>query len=84
MSRNIKQWVEASINLSSYELAEAFWEMDEEEQAGFFHRLSEVSEGRLAIQLQSITDSEHTTTQGRAVMASIGAYSDAMLLERDK
>jgi hypothetical protein len=84
MSRNIKQWVEATIHLSSYELAEVFWEMDAEEQAGFFHRLSEVSEGRLAMQLQNVTDSEHTTTQGRAVMASIGAYSDAMLLERDK
>ena len=84
MSRDIERWEKVAIHLSSYELAEVFWEMDAEEQAGFFHRLSEVSEGRLAMQLQNIADSEHTTTQGRAVMASIGAYSDAMLLERDK
>ena len=84
MSRDIERWEKVAIHLSSFELAEVFWEMDAEEQAGFFHRLSEVSEGGLAMQLQNVADSEHTTTQGRAVMSTIGAYADAMLRGPDE
>lgn len=72
--RNIKTWVEAEVHPSAYDLAEVFWEMDAEEQAGFFHRLAEVSGDRLVFQLQNVIESPYLTKEARAAMVSIGDY----------
>ena len=74
-NRDLKVTVDVDVHVSAYELAEIFWAMDAEEQAGFFHRLGEVSEHMLPFQLQSVTDSKYSTPLGRHVMASIGEYA---------
>lgn len=74
MSRNITRYTEVVVHPSAYELAEAFWEMDAEEQAGFFHRLAEVSGSKLPFQLQALIENKHFTAEARATMQMIGDY----------
>lgn len=76
MSRNIKRWTECEIHLSADELADVFWHMDAEEQAHFFERLNEVSDGNLAIQMQYVTDHPRLNDGGRQAMRVIGDYAD--------
>lgn len=75
MSRNIKTMVECEIHPSADELADVFWHMDAEEQAYFFMRLAEISEGNLAMQLQYVTDRPELDIHGRNVMSLIGDYA---------
>lgn len=56
-------------------LAEAFWEMDQSQQARFFNHLDKIADFHFPFQLQSITDDHGLTLAGRRVMQSIGEYS---------
>jgi hypothetical protein len=56
-------------------IAEAFWELDQSEQARFFNHLDKIADYRFPFQLQSITDDHGLTLAGRRVMQSIGEYS---------
>ena len=59
-------------------LAELFAELDADEQAMFFNHVDMVAskwQAPFCFQLQSITDSELLTLQGRRVMQGIGEYS---------
>lgn len=76
MSRYLKGFVEYRIRPSANEIAEVFWDMDAEEQACFFNRLAEISNGSLVMQLQYLTDSPYLTTEARVVMRRIGEYTD--------
>jgi len=56
-------------------LAEAFWEMNSEEQARFYNHLDEIADFHFPFQMQSITDDDGITLAGRRVMQCIGEYS---------
>lgn len=64
---------EVEIPMSGYDVATLFWELDADEQALFFHRLSQFK--RLPFQFSAVTDSDSMTTPARRVMALIGEYS---------
>jgi len=72
--RNLTTWVQATVHPSSEELADIFWAMDAEEQAGFFSRLAEVSGSRLPMQLAYVTDHPVLTFEGRRSMETIGEF----------
>ncbi len=65
------------IPLSGADIADLFWGSDEHAQSDFFNRL--YGKDRLVFQLQSLTDSESLTREGRAVMSQIGEYSHAKI-----
>lgn len=71
--RNFKTWVEAEVHPDAYSLAECFWEMDAEEQAGFFHRLYEVAD-KLPMQMQAVIDNPYFTQEAKLCMQMIGDY----------
>ncbi len=81
--RNIKTSVQVEIHPSAYELAECFWAMDAEEQAGFFERLNQIAD-RLPMQLQAVIDNKHFTNGARAAMQMIGDYGNAAPYKLDK
>ena len=61
------------------EIAQAFCDMDADEQANFFNIINEITskwKRPFCIQLQSVTDSKFLSTAGRNVMEQIGMYSD--------
>lgn len=72
--RNLTGWTQYDIHPSAEELAECFWAMDAEEQAGFFNVLGDKE--RLVFQLQAVTDSQYLTADGRHAMDMIGDYAD--------
>ena len=63
-----------NIELSGYDLAELFWNSDEQQQAAFFNYLGLCD--RLCFQLESVTQSAELTTSGRHAMRKIGEYAD--------
>lgn len=73
MSRIIKRNVEVAVQITPEELADAFWDMWQNEQAEFFNRLSGF-EG-LVFQLQAIADDPTLTDEGRHAMGRIGEYA---------
>jgi len=75
MSRGILRIIDVEVTPNPYELAEAFWAMDEHEQATFFHHLGVISEDRLAAQLEAISQSVNLSYAGRPTMEMIGEYS---------
>ena len=57
-------------------IADAFWQLDDTEQARFYNHLANVaSDWNLSMQMQYITDNKELTYGGRRVMAKIGDYS---------
>jgi hypothetical protein len=75
----IKRNINAEIELTPNELAFEFCEMNADEQADFFNLIALLSaswDAPFCFQSQSITDSKKLTTEGRAIMASIGEYSE--------
>ena len=72
--RNLKTWIETEMHPSAEEIAEVFWHMDSEEQACFFNFLG--AKDRLALQLQSVTDSTELKFDGRLAMQIIGEYGE--------
>ncbi len=71
----VKIVIKQEIKLTSKELAKEFWDMDSNEQAGFFSELAELC-GRysatLETQLAWIIKSEKLTAHGKEIMESIG------------
>jgi hypothetical protein len=63
-----------NIELSGYDLAELFWNSDEQQQAAFFNYLGLAD--HLCFQLQAVTASSELTTSGRHAMHKIGDYAD--------
>jgi len=62
--------------LSPEMIAEAFWELDDTQQAKFYNHLADLaSEWNLSMQMQYITDNKELTLGGRRVMGKIGDYS---------
>jgi len=67
------------IKLTVSEVSQAFCEMNADEQACFFNCIdTETKKWKqsFCFQLQSITDSEYLTDEGRNIMGLIGDYSD--------
>jgi hypothetical protein len=78
--RNISCYVSVEIHPSADELAEVFCAMDDEEQAGFFNRIAEITkawEAPFCFQLNAISESKHLNDDGRKIMAQIGEYAEA-------
>lgn len=70
---------EISIRPTAKELATEFCKMDNNEQVVFFntiHEISKIWNWSFCFQLQNITDSDKLSTGGRAIMKSIGDYSE--------
>ena len=66
-------------------LAELFTELDSDQQAVFFNHIDAVAskwQSPFCFQLQSITDSDCLTLQGRRVMQGIGDYSHFGLVSK--
>jgi hypothetical protein len=66
---------DVEIPLSGNDIADLFWELDDQAQADFFNRLGQ--KDRLVFQLQAVTDSGDLNHEGRVAMARIGEYSSA-------
>ena len=71
LKREITHQVE--IILSGYDVAELFWDLDSDEQALFFHKLSQFE--RLPFQLSAVSRSDSMTNLALRAMATIGEYS---------
>jgi len=75
-TQTIKRIVDYEVQPTPDELAEVFWSMDAEEQARFFHRLYEVSEYRLGMQLIYVVNHPTFTLGAQSVMRQIGEYGE--------
>jgi hypothetical protein len=60
--------------LDTETIAEAFWELDQSEQARFFNHLYKIADYKFPFRHQYITDDHGLTMQGRRVMQHIGEY----------
>ena len=69
------QEVAVKVNISPGQLAELFWTMGSDHQAMFFSRLGVIAGGKMAIQLQYITDEPDLDDSGRSFMSMVGDYS---------
>lgn len=76
--RNITTWAQVEVYPSAEELAEVFWDMDAEEQAGFFHHLEKISDGGLCFQLAYIVTDPEFTESARRAMQTIGEYGERL------
>lgn len=64
---------EVTTYLGGIEIADLFWDLDEDEQAKFFNCIG--AKPKLMFQLQFVTDSKELSVVGRNAMAFIGDYS---------
>ncbi|MFA5166763.1 MAG: hypothetical protein WC449_05760 [Candidatus Paceibacterota bacterium] len=64
-----------SFEITPLEAAAVFWSMNSKDQANFFNELAFLSESRLPMQLQYITEDDVLSLAGRRVMQEIGEYS---------
>lgn len=71
----ILKTVDVEIELSPIEIAHVLCGMDSDYQVAFFNALGDVAGSKLPFQLQSVTDSDHLTADGRHVMGMIGDYA---------
>ena len=71
----ITKWAKCEFNPDAKEIAEIFWEMDDEEQCYFFEHLSKISGGKLAMQLEFVRDSKFFTNDAKKAMQLIGDYA---------
>lgn len=74
---SFSQKASVKVSISPEQLADMFWLMGSEQQAVFFNRLGNVNGGRMAVQLQGVTDSSFLDESGRVFMSMIGDYSGA-------
>ena len=70
-----KNTVEVEYYPDANDIADAFWDMDDEEQCYFFDRLYKLAGHKLAFQMQSVIDSEFFTLDAQRAMNIIGDYS---------
>lgn len=72
----LKRSIDTEINLSWFEIAQAFWCLDDHEQAQFFNELARISSRHnLLMQLTFVSASKELSDEGREVMATIGEYA---------
>lgn len=74
---------EINIQLTSKELATEFCNMDSNEQAIFFNTIYAISKTwnrSFCFQFQDITNSDRLSNDGRAIMKSIGEYSEKNIM----
>jgi len=67
--------IQVEVSLTGKETAEAFWHLDNDEQAKFFNYLGSISQVKLPFQMQFISDSKELNEFGRAAMEIIGNYA---------
>lgn len=71
-----------SVEVTPRLLAQAFWEMDNTEQAEFFDHLANVSDGRLEDQMQNVAlFTDNLSLKAIQAMASIGKDAAERLSE---
>ncbi len=75
MPAKIKVNVSGEVDLFPADLASAFWQLDSDEQAGFFNNLAAVAGSELPFQMQFVTDSRCLNAFGRIAMDTIGNFS---------
>lgn len=67
--------VTVEIRPTAAELADAFWDLDANQQAEFFNRLAEITTSHnLYMQLSWMVDGELLTPEAKQVMRTIGEY----------
>lgn len=71
----LQAYAKIECTVDAENLAKMFWSMCNEEQAYFFNTLGIISEGKLPMQLQSVTDCEFLEYEGRYAMSLIGDYA---------
>ncbi len=77
MSAKLKVNIKSEVELFPGDIASAFWQLDGDEQAGFFNNLAALAGSKLIYQLQFVTDSRCLNAFGREAMAQIGNYAEA-------
>jgi hypothetical protein len=66
-------------------VAEAFWNLDDTEQAKFYNHLALLADDwALSMQMQYLTDNKELSYAGRRVMSKIGDYSHWGLVPKIK
>jgi len=74
----IERQIDVNIRITNNEVAQAFFGMDDSEQAIFFNMVSELffdNKVSMSMQMQAITDNYLLTNDGRAFMAMAGDYA---------
>lgn len=77
MSAKIKVNIKTEVELFPADIAAAFWQLNGDEQAGFFNNLAALAGSKLPFQMQFVTDSRCLNAFGRAAMDTIGNYASA-------
>lgn len=75
----MRRKINVDINLSPWDLAAEFANLNSNDQARFFNHLATITEkwpGGMAGQLQFVTDDPLLSDEGRAAMSLIGEYAD--------
>jgi len=73
--KTFKNTVEVEYYPDAGDIADAFWDMCDEEQCYFFDRLYKIAGHKLAFQMQNVIDSEFFTLEAKMAMSIIGDYS---------
>jgi len=77
MIAKLKRSVAVELELSGFEIAQLFWQLDADQQAHFFDELRRISSpGAFVMQMQAITQSNLLSSGGRTIMGYIGEYSN--------
>ena len=71
--KDFKDYIDIPLNPT--QVAEAFWELDADQQAAFFNSLGLTAGSKLPFQLQYVTESRILTGLGRNAMQLIGDYA---------
>ena len=67
--------IQVEVSLTGKETAEAFWHLDNDEQAKFFNYTGSIAPLKLPFQMQFISDGKELNEFGRAAMEIIGNYA---------
>ena len=74
--KTFKSKVEAEFNPDAIDIAEAFWEMNAEEQCYFFEHLYHISGGgSLSQQMQGVIDDDAFSHEAKMCLLVIGDYA---------
>lgn len=82
MKATIKRNIEISVQMDGQQIADAFWQLNETEQASFFNKLWDLAAENVGgfynfqMQMQYVTDNGGLNHRGREVMKTIGEYSE--------
>lgn len=71
---SITGWSQVSYVLDPCQVADLFWQMDSEEQAGFFNQLGQISSGKLGTQIFEVVDGGDLDVSGKVALSTIADY----------